>query len=136
MLRIRFGMKDKEPTDWSGKLVAGAAKVEDIRGWRWMDGDSAEGSSWTVRTRRSTPQNAAQRQRVAGGLVLPMNDNGILVTLGGCRADQDITFDAKPAKATFRLEQLPYGEQLSLAEGNLTVERVPNTFSAGRDDGR
>ena len=34
-LRIRFGMKDQDPTDWSGKLVVGSGKVESIRGWRW-----------------------------------------------------------------------------------------------------
>src|SRR5688500_19117163 len=36
-LRVRFGLKDAEPTDWSGKVeVAGGGKVESIRGVRWM----------------------------------------------------------------------------------------------------
>ena len=30
-LRIRFGMKDKQPTDWSGTLTPSAGKVESIR---------------------------------------------------------------------------------------------------------
>ncbi len=47
-LRIRFGMKDQDPTDWSGKLVVGSGKVETIRGWRWMQNDSAEGNTWSV----------------------------------------------------------------------------------------
>lgn len=125
-VRIRFGMKDKEPTDWSGKLEVGSAKVDNIRGWRWMDGDSAEGNAFTVRTRRGTAQNAAQRQQVAGGLALPMQENGIVVTLSGCRAEEDLKFETKPVQGTFRLGQLPYGERLPLAEGSVTVERVPS----------
>lgn len=125
-LRIRFGMKDKEPTDWSGKLQAGSAKVEDIRGWRWMDGDSADGNAFTARTRRGTAQNAAQRAQVAAGVMLPIQENGIVVTLSGCRDEEEIKFESKPAKGSFTLAKLPYGERLSLAEGNVTVERVPS----------
>src|SRR5688572_22402915 len=77
-LRIRFGMQDKEPTDWSGKLLAGSGKVEAIRGWRWMQDDSAKGNTWSVKTRRGTPQSAADRNRIAAGLALPMTDNGNL----------------------------------------------------------
>jgi len=126
-LRIRFGMKDTEPTDWSGKLLAGQAKVEAIRSWRWSNADSAEGNAWTVHTRRATAQGAAQRQRVAAGLVLPMSDNGIIVTLTNCPSDQEITFDAKPATFSFRLAQLALGETLSFEAGRVTVERVPTT---------
>jgi hypothetical protein len=67
-IRFRFGMKDKEGTDWSGKLTtSGSGKVESIRGWRWMPGDHAEGDSWTVATRRGQAQSRAERQRVAAG---------------------------------------------------------------------
>lgn len=124
-LRIRFGMKDQEPTDWSGKLIAGSGKVEAIRGWRWVQNDSAEANTWSVRTRRGTPQSSVDRKRIAAGFQMPMSENGILVTLTGCREDEELRFDSKPAQVTFRLEQLPYGESLPLAGGNLIVERVP-----------
>ncbi|HVJ66912.1 MAG TPA: hypothetical protein VM510_02950, partial [Caulifigura sp.] len=42
-LRIRFGMKDQKPSDWSGSLTPSVGKVESIHGWRWGDGDSADG---------------------------------------------------------------------------------------------
>src|SRR5687768_741752 len=65
-LRVRFGMKDTEPTDWSGKVdVSGGGKVESIRGVRWMPGDHAEGNTFVVNTRRQQAQGRAERQRVA-----------------------------------------------------------------------
>ena len=56
-LRVRFGLKDAEPTDWSGKVeVTGGGKVESIRGVRWMAGDHAEGDTFVVNTRRQPAQ--------------------------------------------------------------------------------
>src|SRR5687767_1477128 len=82
-LRIRFGMKDNAGTDWSGKIAPSEGKVESIRGWRWMAGDSGEGDSFSVSTRRAQPQSAADRNRVKAGRPMPMTDNGIIVTLSG-----------------------------------------------------
>src|SRR5688572_8830489 len=70
-LRIRVGLKDKEATDWSGKIALSEGKVEAIRGWRWMAGDGAEGNGFTVSTRRRQPQNAGERKRVQAGERLP-----------------------------------------------------------------
>src|SRR2546423_6646333 len=80
-LRIRFGMKDKQATDWSGRLSMSSGRVESIRGWRWAAGDSAEGDSWTVSTRRPPAQSAAEKARVQAGGKMPMTDNGLIVTL-------------------------------------------------------
>ncbi len=124
-LRIRFGLKDQEPTDWSGKLVVDSGSVESIRGWRWLQNDSADGNVWSVRTRRKNPQGTADRKRIAAGLKLPMTDNGILVTLQGCSETQSLRFETKPASVTFRLDQLPYGKSKWLADGNVVVQRVP-----------
>lgn len=124
-LRINFGMKDQQPTDWSGKLSVGTGKVESIRGWRWVQNDSADGESWSVRTRRKSPQSSGERARVAAGFQLPIQDNGILVTLIGCKHDEPIRFDTEPVKTTFTLNQLPFGTSLALANGNLLIEQVP-----------
>src|SRR5688572_21242152 len=79
-LRVRFGLKDAEPTDWSGKVeITGGGKVESIRGVRWMPGDHAEGDAFVVNTRRQPAQSRADRQRVAAGGQMPMTDNGIVV---------------------------------------------------------
>ncbi len=124
-LRIRFGMKDKEGTDWSGKLSLSEGKVASIRGWRWAAGDSAEGDSWTVATRRAPVQSGADRARVQGGGKMPISDNGILVTVADVNPKSEVTFDAKAGKANFKLSDLPYGKPLLAMEGNVQIERVP-----------
>jgi hypothetical protein len=125
-LRIRFGMKDQKPTDWSGSLTPSAGKVEDIRGWRWGAGDSADGNRWTAKTRRQQPQNAAQRARISAGQQLPMNDNGVLVTVSGTSPDSELSFDTEPARFKFTLNKLKYGDKLVEADGNVVVELVPH----------
>lgn len=123
-LNIRFGMRDQEPTDWSGKLVPTSGEVESIRGLRWMQRDSAEGDRWNVRTRRKNPQGSADRKRIAAGLKLPMTDNGVLVTLRGCPDDEPLSFETGPANITFRLNQIPFGKSLTRANGNVVIQRV------------
>ena len=124
-LRFRFGMKDQQPTDWSGELTPGSGRVESIRGWRWAQGDSSDGNTWSVKTRRRHPQGAADRRRIAAGLKMPMTDNGLLVTLTGCNETDELRFDSQPTQASFRLNQLSFGKKLTRAEGNLVIERVP-----------
>ncbi|HEV2295518.1 MAG TPA: hypothetical protein VGR35_16835, partial [Tepidisphaeraceae bacterium] len=124
-LRVRFGMKDKEGTDWSGKLTTSAGTVQSFRGWRWMPGDNAEGDSWTIATRRLPAQSAADRQRVARGGQMPIGDNGFIVTLNGTKPQSEITFDAKPGTTRFKLSDVPYGQPLVALDGNLQIERVP-----------
>ena len=124
-LRIRFGSRDQQPTDWSGQLSPAAGSVVSIRGWRWMQDDAADGNSWSVRTRRKPAQGAGERARVAAGQKLPITDNGIIVTLRDCPVDEPVTFETKPATVTFTIDQLAYGETLTKAEGNVQIERVP-----------
>src|SRR5262249_8729409 len=85
--RVRLGLKDTEPTDWSGEVKVSAGKVLSIRGWRWAAGDSAKGSTWTTTTRRQTPQNAAQQARQAANQRLPMQDTGVVITFAEIKPD-------------------------------------------------
>lgn len=93
---------------------------------RWVQNDSAEDDSWSVRTRRKAPQSSGERARVAAGFQLPISDNGILVTLTGCKEDDSIRFETKPAQVTFTLSEVPLGAALVRANGNLVIERVPS----------
>ncbi len=73
----------------------------------------------------SRAQSSADRKRIANGLQMPLVESGFIVTLEGCREDEELQFDSKPIQATLRLDQLLFGESLSLADGNLVIERVP-----------
>jgi hypothetical protein len=124
-LRIRFGMKDPEGQDWSGKLELSEGKVESIRGWRWMAGDVASGNEFTVATRRGTPQSRGERARVQAGQKLPVRDNGLIATLAGTSPQTEVKFATGPGSSTFKLADLAYGKPLVELDGNLIVERVP-----------
>jgi hypothetical protein len=124
-LRIRFGMKDKEPTDWSGKIGVSEGKVASIRGWRWNVGDSVEGDSFTVATRRPAAQSGAERAQVAAGNKLPIQDNGIIVALSDVTDNAEVTLETKPQKETVKLSELRYGQPVLRMEGNIQIERVP-----------
>src|SRR5262249_34433682 len=56
---------------------------------------------------------------------LPVNDNGIIVTLSEVQNDSEIVFDAKPGKHTFKLSDVPFGKRISALGGNLLIERSP-----------
>ncbi|QOV88156.1 TolB family protein [Humisphaera borealis] len=126
-LRIRFGMKDKEPTDWSGKLDVAAGKVREISGTRWTQGDSADGAAFKVQTRRQPVQGSADKQRIDNGGQMPMTDNGLVVTLQDVQPETPITFDSLVGKTTFKLSAIPMGKGMEALNGNLFIERVPST---------
>ncbi|HSU65482.1 MAG TPA: hypothetical protein VLJ39_01295, partial [Tepidisphaeraceae bacterium] len=126
-IRFRFGMKDTDNGDWTGKLSLSDGKVESIRGWRWMPGDHADGNEFTVRTRRQQPQSEADRARLRNGGKMPVQDNGIIATLGGVKADTEVTFEAGPGNVKLKLSDLPYGARLIKLNGNLIIERVPTS---------
>ncbi len=124
-LRIRFGMKDADQTDWSGSLSTSSGKVESIRGWKWTAGDFAEGSTWTVFSHRQQAQSAAEKKRVKNGEQLAMNENGVILKLVDVKPDAELTFDAKPGKFTFKLSDVPYGKKVGGLNGNVQIDRVP-----------
>src|SRR4051794_31120945 len=59
-LKLRFGVSDKEATDWSGTVTVSPGRVALISGWRFAQQDKADGTTgWSCRTRPAV----LQRQR-------------------------------------------------------------------------
>jgi len=51
-VRIRFGLTDKEPQDWTGTVSVAPGKVALISGWRFEQADKANGvAGWSASTR-------------------------------------------------------------------------------------
>ncbi|MBM4080240.1 MAG: hypothetical protein FJ278_11120, partial [Planctomycetes bacterium] len=135
VLRVRFGMKDQEPTDWSGTIAVTPGRVLDIRGWRWTPADFAEGNAWTVQTRRLPPMDSVQRKRVEEGkITMPIGDNGVVITLADTQPSSDIEIAAKPGTVAFKLSEIPYGQRLQRLEGNLEIERAPAVMPIAQTD--
>src|SRR2546423_11469774 len=124
-LRIRFGMKDKDGQDWSGKLTPSEGSVQSIRGWRWMPGDKSDANTWMIATRRPQAQSAAEKKQIANGRKLAVQDNGFIATLTDVKPDTTIAFESAPGNTNFSLKDLPYGKPMSALAGTLLIERAP-----------
>ncbi len=125
-LRIRFGMKDAEGTDWSGTVNLSQGHVTEMRGWHWAAGDHADGTKgWTVHTRGQPAQSEAERKQVANGKKLPVSDNGVVLRLEGATDATEIEIATGPGKSKFKLADIPFGKNLLALDGNLEIERTP-----------
>ncbi|HKB40435.1 MAG TPA: hypothetical protein VKD72_28660, partial [Gemmataceae bacterium] len=49
--RVVVGLKDKEPTDWSGKVEIQGGELASLAGWRFEGKeDAVSGAAWTCKT--------------------------------------------------------------------------------------
>src|SRR5262245_12469358 len=50
--RVTLGLRDKEPTDWDGKLTVSGGEVPDLTGWRLEEKDAVakDLTGWKCRT--------------------------------------------------------------------------------------
>jgi len=126
-VRIRFGMRDTQSTDWSGKITPSQGRVTDIRGWRWGAGDAANvpAGTWTVHTNRVPAQGEAAKKAVKAGRQMPMADNGVVVTLAGAGDGTKFDVETQQGKADFTLGDIPYGKRLVFLDGQMEIERTP-----------
>jgi hypothetical protein len=51
-VRVRFGIKDKEPTKWDGSASVTGGSIVRIRNWRPRPGDRVDSSGWSLKTRK------------------------------------------------------------------------------------
>ncbi|MGC4033209.1 MAG: hypothetical protein QM754_16040 [Tepidisphaeraceae bacterium] len=125
--RIRFGLKDAAPSDWSGSVTVSAGKVAGVSGWRWTQGDKATGeAAWTLRTRRQQAQTAAERRAVnQNGRQLPVTEAGVIVRLTDASPDSTVNVQTAAGNFTFKPSDVPYGERFATLNGGAIVERVP-----------
>lgn len=125
-LRVRFGMKDAENTDWSGTVTLSQGKVTELRGWRWAAGDHANGTNgWTVHTRAQPAQGEQERKLVQAGKKMPITDNGVVLRIEGATPQTEVEIKAGPGSVKFKLADVAFGKSVVGLEGNLEVERTP-----------
>src|SRR5215510_11159160 len=57
-VRVRLGLNDDEATVWDGTVTVKPGKVAQIGGWRFEQGDHANGTEgWSASTRAAIVQN-------------------------------------------------------------------------------
>jgi len=146
-VKLRFGLNDKEATDWSGTVTVSPGGVALIGGWRFAQQDKADGiAGWSCRTRPTTlPNNRRsnnpqkeQPRKADVATSLPMADNGVLISFTGVSEDSRVTVKSVKGEFTFALSELPGGRILPELGGAVEVERTaagtPFTTDAKTDE--
>ena len=142
-VRIRLGLKDEQPTDWSGTVAVKPGKVVSISGWRFEQDDHANGTEgWTAATRagldnRTNAQKAAAKAKAnqdgnqkakgkgaaakakakAGGAAGALGDNGVLLTLTDVTEDSLVSIKLQQGSFEFKLADIPYGKWIDKLDG-------------------
>jgi hypothetical protein len=146
-VKLRFGLSDKEATDWSGTVTVSPGSVALIGGWRFAQQDKVDGiAGWSCRTRPTTlPNNRRsnnpqkeQPRKADVPTSLPMSDNGVLISFTGVSEDSRVTVKTAKGEFTFALSELPGGRILPELGGAVEAERTaastPFTTDAKTDE--
>ena len=145
-LRLRFGLNDKEATDWSGTVTVAPGEVTQISGWRFAQTDKADGTAgWSCRTRpvaanlRRSNNPEKQAARKAGAAMrLPMGDNGVLLAFTGVTEDSRVTIKTPQGEFTFAFADVPCGKLVMQLADAVEIERTaaaqPFTSDAKTDE--
>ncbi len=124
---IEMGLKDTEPTDWSGKATVTGAKVVRREGYRFRDDDKLiEPDGWQAKSRRPirVPRNnpaVAKQEGIASV--------GVVFHLADVKPDATLTvhFQDKPiAKTELAIKELLTGEREEIGKG-IAVARLVST---------
>src|SRR5262249_25962096 len=130
--RVIFGLKDKQPTDWSGKIAVAAGEVTALVGWRFeAKDDSVQGTTgWTCSThdeiaplKRYPIQGADGTPK--GKPVLEPWPTGIHLTVRG--ASPTVTLKLAKGEVKFAAADVRTGEPKTFLDGQVRVERLPDT---------
>jgi len=105
VVRVILGNKDPEPRAWSGRVSVDVGSIVAVSGYNFEQQDSVEADgSFKFQTRRRKPNTAAQRAR--GRANMPMDNNGLELTLAELRPDSKLTLETPDGSVTQAVAEL------------------------------
>jgi hypothetical protein len=129
--RVTFGVGDKQPTDWNGRVSVAGGPVESLTGWRFQDKDRVEGpGEWRCRTHIEltpgaryplTPGKGKPKPAPAPMQPAPV---GIHLTVKG--AGPVIALTLGQGEIRFRADEIMLGDPKRFLDGRVSVERLPD----------
>ncbi|HFB98751.1 MAG TPA: hypothetical protein ENJ62_06395, partial [Bryobacterales bacterium] len=127
--RIVFGDRRDRPADYSGSIQLTAGKVERIEPWRFLDGDSVQGTSgWKLTLKRRPFENQPDKPRrmMADPQVINVVPAGVVVTVD---APATAAARVRTAQGSFEipLAELRRRGRLRFLDEDVVVERAPLT---------
>jgi hypothetical protein len=131
VFRITLGLKDRQPTDWSGQVEVNGGTAVAITGWRFEENDTVDGTSgWKCRTHPHIARGERNPLQLASG-ELPYRPkqepwpNGVTLTVQG--ETPTLTITLKAGQLAFKAEDVPLGEAKTYLDGQVQIERMPET---------
>jgi hypothetical protein len=128
LFRVTLGLKDQQPSDWSGQVAATGGEVVALAGWRFEEKDAVEGvQGWKCRTHKLIARG--ERYPLARPTGAPPTapetpwPNGVTLTVRGDAPTVAITLKAGEVK--FKSDEVLLGEPRMFLDGQVQVERLP-----------
>ncbi len=123
-LKIRVGLKDKEPTVWEGTYKLNTGKIIATDGWRFAGDDYATTTDYKITTRRFLPLMWQKQKRDPD--TYPIEANGLILTLDDLGPDSVLEMQTPKGPFTVSANKFGYGGVVMALDGNVEVERIPN----------
>ena len=133
--RVVLGLKDQQPTDWSGQVAVAGGEAVEIKGWRFEEKDAVQDAAkWTCKTRNYIKPGDRFPLDPASGKPPPPPEqpwpNGVVLTVRG--ADPAVTLTLPAGEMKFVAGDVPLGQPKSFLDGQVRVERLPAVSVCGR----
>jgi len=123
-VRIEFGLRDKQPNDWKGKVTARSGDLLSVRNWRPRPGDEVSMAGWNLKTRAGI--NFGRRAWEQERLTDPekyLNLPGVIVDVQGSAATE-LDVETAQGRFTIRPFDLALGAPAKMLDGQVRVNRV------------
>ena len=147
-IRVRFGLNDKEATDWSGTVTVAPGRVALIGGWRFGQDYAVDGvAGWKARTRpvvldrrSNNPKKGGKAGKAAQAAEtgVTMGDNGVLLSFAVVTDASAVKIVTPQGEIAFKLGDVPFGKTVNQLSGAVELERtaaaMPLTDARSDDD--
>jgi hypothetical protein len=123
--RIVFGETDTEGKKWDGTVEVTGGELASLAGWRFGEGDEISGRSFRLSTRIINLEDQRRGMTEVGGKpVQRLAEAGLVATV---RGPGEARVRVTTAQGNLEFSNVPYARKSSFLNGNVTVERVPET---------
>ncbi|HID06602.1 MAG TPA: hypothetical protein EYP10_05580, partial [Armatimonadetes bacterium] len=127
-IRITMGLKDEQPTDWSGRMSIDRGAILRLHGWQFDRNDRIKGASWKCRTRWA-PVHPFPLWR-ADGTRPPVKQRprpvGIIATVDA-PPDAQLAIETPKGKVNMRISDVKLGAPVASLNGQISIERIPTS---------
>lgn len=136
-VRIMFGVGKHHPKTWDGEMRVQRGTVRKLTGVFFEQKDAITGpNGWKCTSRATNYMNSLSPRGYDPVHTRPyeLMPNGVVAVLNAA-ADSRVDVTTASGDFSFALPALAYGRRVRFLDGDVTVERIPNTIPLTTQDG-